>query len=387
VVGADGTDRRTLIAHPANDHSPVWTPDGRRVLFVSDRSGANDVWAVDVADGVALGHPKLLHRGIGRMWLLGLTDSGSYYYQSIEGVVDVYTADLGASGIERAAPLGSTFVGANLSSAWSPDGRRIAYASRRALVGFDRRATTLVIHDLDTKQSHEHVPAINAFLVSGWSPDGRQVLLHGYDAMGRAGIFTIDAETGQMTPLVPAPTTGDGGMIGRGEWMPDGTRILYHHDKALWWRSVEHHTDEMALDWRAERIEGINGGGTGRGYKASPDGRSLAFSAFVRDGDTRGTSLRIKPLGEPSRELLRVTHPQTVVLQDWMPDGRALLFTKANVGQKQALWQVPVEGGEPTPLPVGMGLRDVSVSPDGHRITFTSGAPTLDVWVVENFLQ
>jgi Tol biopolymer transport system component len=387
VVGADGTDRRALIAHPANDHSPVWTPDGRRVLFVSDRSGANDVWAVDVANGAALGQPKLLHRGIGLMWLLGLTDSGSYYYESIEGAVDVYTADLGADGIERAAPLGSTYAGSNMSSAWSPDGRRIAYASRRSLVGFDRHSTTLVIHDLDTNESHEHVPSIDGFMVTGWSPDGRQVLLHGYDPMRRGGLFATDVETGRTTPLIEAPKTGDGAAIGRGEWMPDGERILYRRGKALWWREVERHTDEMALDWRAEKIEGINGGGMGRGYKASPDGRSLAFSAFVRHGDTRGTSLRIKPLGEPSRELLRVSHPQIVVLQDWMPDGRALLFTKANVGQKQALWQVPVEGGEPTPLPVGMGLRDVSVSADGQRITFTSGAPTLEVWVLENFLQ
>lgn len=386
VAGADGAGRRALIAHPANDHSPVWTPDGRRVLFVSDRSGAMDVWAVAVADGAAVGQPKLIHRGIGRMWLLGVTDSGSYYYESIEGAMDVYTADLSTGGIQRAAPLASTFAGSNMSSAWSPDGRRIAYGSRRSLVGFDRRSMTLVVHDLDTKEGHEHVPAVNHFMVSGWSPDGRQVLLHGFDPMGRGGVYGIDVETGRMTPLVVAPKTGESAAIGRGEWMPDGDRILYLRGKALWWREVERHADEMALDWRAEKIHGINGGGMGRGYKASPDGLSLAFSGIVGDGNTYGTSLRVKTVGQPSRELFRVNRPEIVVFQDWMPDGRSLVFTKAHVGRKQSLWQVPVDGGEPTPLSLGMGLRDVSVAPDGQRITFTSGAPTLDVWVLEHFL-
>jgi serine/threonine-protein kinase len=387
IVGADGADRRALIAHPANDHSPVWTHDGRRVLFVSDRSGAMDVWAVDVEDGVALGQPNLVHRGIGRILLLGLTDAGSYYYESIEGAVDVYTADLGATRIERAAPVGSTYTGSNLSSAWSPDGRRIAYASRRSMVGFDRHPTTLVIHDLDANEGRAIVPAVSDGMVSGWSLDGKQVLLHGYDSKARGGVYGIDVETGRMTPLVMATRTDDA-SIGRGEWMPDGERILYRRRQALWWRHLQHQADEMALDWRAEKIQGINGGGMGRGYKASPDGGSIAFSGIVGGGeDANGTSLRIKTLGQPSREIFRVNRPEIVVFQDWMPDGRSLLFTKAHVGQKQSLWQIPVEGGQPTPLPLGMGVRDVSVSPDGQRITFTSGAPLTQVWALENFFQ
>lgn len=38
VADADGTDLRRLTTNEADDHSPTWSPDGRRITFVSDRS-------------------------------------------------------------------------------------------------------------------------------------------------------------------------------------------------------------------------------------------------------------------------------------------------------------------------------------------------------------
>src|SRR4029079_9884129 len=90
IVRADGSDDRRLIEHPANDTNPVWSPDGHRLLFVSDRSGTPDVWTIDVAGGLAAGEPRVVHRDMGRMWLRGLTDTGGYFYYVTVGAVDVY---------------------------------------------------------------------------------------------------------------------------------------------------------------------------------------------------------------------------------------------------------------------------------------------------------
>ena len=57
IVRADGSGGHPLVEHPANDAQPVWTPDGRAVLFTSDRSGSNDVWSVTVDRGRAVGNP------------------------------------------------------------------------------------------------------------------------------------------------------------------------------------------------------------------------------------------------------------------------------------------------------------------------------------------
>lgn len=57
VADADGTDLRRLTTNEADDHSPTWSPDGRRIAFVSDRSNPvdheNEIWVVE-ADGDGL---------------------------------------------------------------------------------------------------------------------------------------------------------------------------------------------------------------------------------------------------------------------------------------------------------------------------------------------
>jgi Tol biopolymer transport system component len=387
VVDADGNHRRTLVDHPAFDHSPVFTPRGDRVLFTSDRSGAMDLWSVEVRGGAAVGAPSLVQRGLGRMSLLGLTRAGRFYYQLVAGAVDVYQAEIGSSRLERPSPLGSTFIGANISSAWSPDGRRVAFASRRGPAGFDQRSTTLVIQDREGNETREHVPPLGGFLVSGWSPDATRVLVWGNDLRGRSGVFEVDAATGRTTTLIVAPVEEDDVAIGRAEWMPDGLRILFRRAHALRLRNTKTGTEEVALDFRAEKIEGVNGGPLGRGYKPSPDGRLLAFSAIVRMGDAHGPSVRVKPADGTSRELLSASPDVMLVLQDWMPDGRSLLVTRGPRGQKPTLLRVPLDGTPPTPLSLETGLRDASVDPEGRRLTYTSGAPSLEVWVMENFLR
>jgi TolB protein len=57
VARADGADLRRLTTSEADDHSPTWSPDGRRIAFVSDRSNRvdheNEIWVVEV-DGDGL---------------------------------------------------------------------------------------------------------------------------------------------------------------------------------------------------------------------------------------------------------------------------------------------------------------------------------------------
>jgi TolB protein len=55
VATADGSDERRLTESEANDTSPAWSPDGRWVAFVSDRSDPsrheNEIYVMDAEDG------------------------------------------------------------------------------------------------------------------------------------------------------------------------------------------------------------------------------------------------------------------------------------------------------------------------------------------------
>ncbi|MEZ5597945.1 MAG: hypothetical protein R3E84_16420 [Pseudomonadales bacterium] len=56
VAPASGGETRRLTQGPAFDSQPRFSPDGARITFLSDRSGAENVWIMD-ADG---GHPRQL---------------------------------------------------------------------------------------------------------------------------------------------------------------------------------------------------------------------------------------------------------------------------------------------------------------------------------------
>ena len=73
----------------------------------------------------------------------------------------------------------------------------------------------------------------------------------------------------------------------------------------------------------------------------------------------------------------------------WTPDGRYVLFVKANPNNQnlRSLWRVPVAGGEPEDLGLEMDrLRHPVISADGRKIAFTAGGSKTEVWVMENFL-
>jgi len=382
IVRTDGSDDRRLVEHSANDADPVWTPDGTRVLFASDRSGSMDVWSVPVVGGAAQGEAEVVHRNIGRMTLRGLTDTGSYFYYATVGTVDVYQAELAADAVRNPVTVASSYAGSNISSSWSPDSRHIAYVSRRGLIGFDRLSMTLVIRDVQSGDQREFTPKMSGFMVGPWSPDGRYVLIGGSDLNDRPGGHAIDTESGADTALSQ-------GLGVRPDWRPDGRLWSYVPGTGkLVARSVPSGVETVIADLRAEGIEPEHNL-TGRGYKLAPDGATMAYASDWRDGAASGRSLSVKVLGGPRHELVRVAAPDSLQFQDWTPDGTGLIFTRSisKPDQPIALWRVSIHGGEPQPLGLSMpGIRDVSVRPDGKAITFTAGWPKNELWVMENFL-
>jgi hypothetical protein len=60
TLSADGSNMSRLTDHPAQDRSPLWSRDGRHLLFTSDRLGEQSLWAVPVERGERAGPPILL---------------------------------------------------------------------------------------------------------------------------------------------------------------------------------------------------------------------------------------------------------------------------------------------------------------------------------------
>ncbi len=59
IVGIDGSNPRQITRDPANDTSPVWSPDGKWIWFLSSRSGSSQVWKIPIDGGEARQATKL----------------------------------------------------------------------------------------------------------------------------------------------------------------------------------------------------------------------------------------------------------------------------------------------------------------------------------------
>ena len=393
LLSTDGSRETPLVEHPANDRVPMWAPDGKSIVFGSDRAGSLDVWVIQVVDGRPQGSPQVVKQDIGRVSrMMGFTRNGALYYGKMGWVStgDVYTATLDFAAGEPSVPptpVSQRFVGSNIAPDWSPDGEYLVYVSRRGASG--SRSQIMVIRTLETGQERElPLPVTQLVTRPRWSPDGAAFLVVGRDSTAHYGLYRIDAEAGEATPIVQFEP---GVLIFWAAWAPDGRAVFYLRADPIAKALAIVRRD---LDTGQERsVEGVPA--ISLDVALSPDGRQLAL--IVQNWELATAALMVMPAagGEP-RELLRVEEPEHIKRghwQDglaWAADGRHVLFGKYRVDDQEQIvewWRIPVEGGEAQKIGLAMAnLRDVRVHPDGQRIAFTAGKFTNEVWVIEHFL-
>ena len=205
------------------DYEPAWSPDGRHLAFISNRTGALKLWTM-AADG---SDPRQLTTGVD----------------------------------EDDAP------------AWSPDGRRIAYVSMRGgdaeifVVNADgtapRRLTTSPGDDIHPQ----------------WSPDGRRLLFKSARRSRDPAhadvyeVFTMRPDGSDVRPLT------HGGIATYASLSPDGTRLVYR-------RQLADGNSEIVVRGLEDSVEvNISRHPAFDGWPAwSRDGRRIVYARESEDG-------------------------------------------------------------------------------------------------------
>lgn len=393
LLALEGGREDSIVGKPYDAWAPVWTPDGKGVLFISKRTGSNGIWTIDVVEGKARGVPRLLKDGLDQeIRPNGLTRQGAFYFSASTSVVDVYVAELDQTFrevVREPAPILPRLTGTSSSPSWSPDGRRLAYYSRPK----SEEPPTLVIHSVGTDEVREvpiRLERARHPLPAPWFPDGKSVLVCAYDtpAKDQLAFYRVDVQTGQHRLIRGSP--GHGPITAA--LSPDGRTIYFFtggEQKA--WGGIIKRDIETGQEREIARVPYMLPNEGWAELAVSPDGRYLAFRSTA--DDSWAALWSVPTSGGALRELGRFRHSELMGPDElaWTRDGRAVLMMR-RTGKDgiPELWRIPAAGGEPQRTGLSMErMGHFSVHPDGRRIAFGTGRgrrQANELWVLENFL-
>ena len=372
------TGTESLLIQDQSNHSVLgWAPDGKYVMFSSERSGSSDAWLIAVADGKGNGEPVFIKKNWGFL-PMGLSRSGDFFYAVNNNVWGVKIAGLDPSSGKVVTPLQSAFKNGNMRSPdWSPDGHFLAG------VDANEPSQAVIIHSMDTGEEREL--KVGEWIIGPgqlrWMPDGKAVVVAASKSGKGKNLIRVDVQTGQVTSLMTLPTLG--GWL-QFRFSKDGNIVYYSRPDS----SNMNEFTPVAHDLRTGKETIV----TGEQGNVSPDGQNRLTSKSLDGYKTQ--ALYITPVsGGEARELVKASR----VWASWTPDSRYVVFLKAVNEDEQVpyedtkwqLWRVAAEGGEPEPMGLnftGRFIGSLKISPDSRYVVIDDARVNLEVWVMENFL-
>jgi Tol biopolymer transport system component len=206
IVDADGGNPKQLTADSYLESTPSVTPDGRTVVFVSERDLKPHVWRLDLDGGTA----TQLTRGDGE-YLPQLSADGSSVYFMINDPASAVRAFLWRVPIRGGEPEKVSEKGVNALTI-SPDGKLIAgpYWDEQ-----DHRVKLATL-TLDAAQTLKVMPIGPRTI--GWMPDGRLTYVENA-AIGN--IWHLSLDGGQPVQI----THFDADRLFTFAWARDGKKL------------------------------------------------------------------------------------------------------------------------------------------------------------------
>jgi Tol biopolymer transport system component len=380
-----GGDARQLTQGMAFDAQPRFSPDGAKVLFVSDRSGGENLWTVELATG----DTAQLTKGNGHMYVSPeWSPDGQYVVASRAdsrlGVVQLWIGhiDGGSGKVIVDEPENVKTLGA----AFTPDGRYIWYARRSGSWSYNAMLPQyqLEVYDRQTGERYSRSSRYGSALRPTLSPDGRW-LVYGTRHEDETGLRIRDLRTGEERWLAypiqhdDQESIADRDVLPGMSFTPDSRELVASYGGKIRRIPIDggepveipfHVTAELGIgplvefDYPIEDTPEVTIRQI-RDAVPSPDGTRLAFAALDR------LYVMDWPDGAPRRLTdMEVTEAEPT----WSPDGRWIAYVTWSA-EGGHIYKVRADGrGDARRLTELDGIyQQPAWSPDGRRIVAVRG--------------
>jgi Tol biopolymer transport system component/tRNA A-37 threonylcarbamoyl transferase component Bud32 len=374
VVSTRGGAAIPITDGKAMHVSPIWTPGGRALLFVSNRDGSRDVYIVRVAaSGKPRGAPVKITTGLRPHSITLAADGRRFAYTLFTPTANIWSLPIPRGGpvnARAAQPVtrGSQVIedfsiseggkwilfdsdrsgrgevyklstdggeptqltdapGGNYRPVLSPDGREVAFQSQRngnrdlfVMSAQGGPAQPLVV-----QPGHDNLPA--------WSRDGRHILFNHFGGGPPNGEYVMERSDGGWS----APRRVADWALAVATWTPDNQALVLALNDSL---------ERIPLDTGARRVLWVKRSDADPAVGEphySPDGTRVYFFGLVREPDVRMGIWELPITGGPPREIVRFDDPYHLPLRGmWGTDGKRFYVTIED--RQSDVWAVDISG-------------------------------------------
>jgi len=403
IMSLDGLADHKITSNTANDLEPIWSPDGKYILFISDRHGTNDLWKVGIKKGKTIEVPELVKSNLGKRGgkttILGITKDQALYYETMSSRSDIYVLNGDMSGqpvLNSTKRISKLIVKENTNPVISPDQRYVAFVKWELFKddGIIGRPFTLVIYDRQTDELKETPLRLYTlaqlyfyYPKPKWSPDGSKIMIQGRKKVNgalHAGVFiyNLELETSQAVlemadykTFTDIPSTGTDHTFSI-----DGKSIYYLN-------SDRKNILKLDIDSRKETVIYTSPVEISN-FKISNDLSLIAFNYY----ENYKEAYIVDVTDGVSKKIAETDDSNTILLIGWNLENTHFYF-RVGDSQSGTIQRVSIKGGK-TELVYNMEnsfadgeIREIDINLHSGSMAIQLGVQNIEMWKLEGLFK